>query len=133
MLLVSSYEPACSCVAARCGSSQYPQFDPCSPQSLQQLSGRASDQITEGRGFKSHLGLGFFPSLCVSQHLHNIILFWRGLYSEGFSKKGNFHFQINWASLILASKFTIFALFYFVYEGNLPSTSSPWLILGRAM
>ena len=32
MLLVSSYEPARGCVAARCGSSQYPQFDPCSPQ-----------------------------------------------------------------------------------------------------
>ena len=73
MLLVSSYEPAHGCVAARCGSGQYPQFDPCSPQSLQQLSGRASDQITQGRGFKSHLGLGFFPSLRVSQNLHNIM------------------------------------------------------------
>ena len=32
MLLVSSYEPARGSVAERCGSSQYPQFDPCSPQ-----------------------------------------------------------------------------------------------------
>ena len=38
MLLVSSYEPVRGCVAARCGSSQYPQFDPCSPHSLQELS-----------------------------------------------------------------------------------------------
>ena len=42
--------------------------------------------------------------------------------------KENFHFQIDWASLTLGSKFTIFALFYFVYEpeGNFPSTSSGW-------
>ena len=35
------------------------------------------------------------------------------------------HFKINWASLIVGSKFTISALFYFVFEGNFPSTS-PW-------
>ena len=34
-------------------------------------------------------------------------------------------FKIDWASLIVGSKFTIFALFYFVSEGNFPSTS-PW-------
>ena len=28
------------------------------------------------------------------------------------------HFKIDWASLIIGSKFTIFALFYFVFEGN---------------
>ena len=27
-------------------------------------------------------------------------------------------FKIDWASLIVRSKFTIFALFYFVFEGN---------------
>ena len=36
-------------------------------------------------------------------------------------------FKIDWtsqrASLIARSKFTIFALFYFVCEGNFPSTS----------
>ena len=32
-------------------------------------------------------------------------------------------FKIDWASLIVGSKFTIFALFYFVFEGNFPSTS----------
>ena len=31
--------------------------------------------------------------------------------------------KIDWASLIVRSKFTIFALFYFVFEGNFPSTS----------
>ena len=33
--------------------------------------------------------------------------------------------KIDWASLIVRSKFTVFALFYFVFEGNFPSTS-PW-------
>ena len=32
-------------------------------------------------------------------------------------------FKIDWASLIVGSKFTILALFYFVFEGNFPSTS----------
>ena len=32
-------------------------------------------------------------------------------------------FKIDWASLIVGSKFTVFALFHFVFEGNFPSTS----------
>ena len=32
-------------------------------------------------------------------------------------------FKIDWASLIVGSKFTVFALFYFVFESNFPSTS----------
>ena len=32
-------------------------------------------------------------------------------------------FKIDWASLIVKSKITIFALFYLVFEGNFPSTS----------
>ena len=30
---------------------------------------------------------------------------------------------MDWASLIFGSKITVFALFYFVFEGNIPSTS----------
>ena len=37
--------------------------------------------------------------------------------------EGNLHFKIDWASLIVGRKFTIFALFYFVFEGNFLSTS----------
>ena len=33
--------------------------------------------------------------------------------------------KIEWANLIAGSKFTVFSLFYFVFEGNFPSTS-PW-------
>ena len=34
-------------------------------------------------------------------------------------------FEIDWTSLIVGSKFTVFALLYFVLEGNFPS-ASPW-------
>ena len=42
---------------------------------------------------------------------------------RGLSTEGNFRFKTNWASLIVGSKFTVFVLFYFVFEGNFPSTS----------
>ena len=32
--------------------------------------------------------------------------------------EGNLRFKIDWASLIVGRKFTFFALFYFVFEGN---------------
>ena len=37
----------------------------------------------------------------------------------------NLRYKIDWASLIVESKFTGFAVFYFVFEDNFPSTS-PW-------
>ena len=39
-------------------------------------------------------------------------------------------FKIDWANLIAGSKFTIFALSYFVFESNFPSTSPLGLIFG---
>ena len=33
-------------------------------------------------------------------------------------------FKIDWASHVIGSKFTVFALLYFVFEGNFPSTST---------
>ena len=44
---------------------------------------------------------------------------------RGLSTEGNLRFKIDWASLIVGSKFTVFALFYFVFEGNFPNTR-PW-------
>ena len=38
-------------------------------------------------------------------------------------------FKTDWASLIVGSKFTVFALFYFVFDGNCPSTSPQGLYL----
>ena len=42
---------------------------------------------------------------------------------RGLSTEGSLRFKIDWASLIVGSKFTIFALFYLVFEGNFSSTS----------
>ena len=39
--------------------------------------------------------------------------------------EGNLRFKIDRASLIVGSKFIVFALVYFVVEGNFPSTSPP--------
>ena len=44
--------------------------------------------------------------------------FLRGLYTEG-----NLRFKTDWASHIVGRKFTVFACFYFVFEGNFPSMS----------
>ena len=37
--------------------------------------------------------------------------------------EGNLRSKIDWASLIVGGKFTVFALFSFAFEGNFPSTS----------
>ena len=37
--------------------------------------------------------------------------------------EGNLSFNIDWASLLVGSEFSVFALFYLVFEGNFPSTS----------
>ena len=37
--------------------------------------------------------------------------------------EGNLRFKIDWANFIVGSKFIVFALFYFVFEGNFPRTS----------
>ena len=43
---------------------------------------------------------------------------------RGLSTDGNLRFTPDWVSLIVGSKFTVFALFYFVFESNFPITSS---------
>ena len=42
---------------------------------------------------------------------------------RGLSTEGHLRLQIDWASLIFRSKFTFFALFHFVFEGNFRRTS----------
>ena len=32
--------------------------------------------------------------------------------------EGNLRFKLDWASLVVGRKFTVFAVFYFVLEGN---------------
>ena len=44
---------------------------------------------------------------------------------EGLIYGGNLRLYIDWVSLIVRRKFDVFALFYFVFEDNFPSTSLP--------
>ena len=44
----------------------------------------------------------------------------------------NLRFKIDWASLIVGRKCTVFTLFYFVFEGNFPSTSPRGAYIWRA-
>ena len=47
--------------------------------------------------------------------------------------EGNLRFKIDWAILIVGSKFTVFALFYFVFEGNFQVQAPGELIFGGAI
>ena len=47
--------------------------------------------------------------------------------------EGNLRFKIDWASLIDGRKFTIFALFYFVFECNSEHKPAGGLIFGGAI
>ena len=38
--------------------------------------------------------------------------------ADTLTMEGNLRFKIDWASLIVGRKFTVFALSYFVFEGN---------------
>ena len=42
---------------------------------------------------------------------------------RSLSMEGNLSFKIDWASLKVESKSIVFALFYFAFEGNFPSTT----------
>ena len=65
------------------------------------------------------------PGLYFSKALFEGLIFGGTYIPKGLSTEGNLRFKIDWASLIVESKLTVFALFYFVFEGNFPSTS-PW-------
>ena len=39
--------------------------------------------------------------------------------------EGNLRFKIDWASFIVERKFTVFALLYFVFEGNFQRQAPP--------
>ena len=47
--------------------------------------------------------------------------------------EGNLGFKIDWASLTFGRKFTVFALFYFVFEGYFQVQAPRGLIFGGAI
>ena len=63
--------------------------------------------------------------LYFSKALFEGLIFEGTCIRRGLSTEANLRVKIDSASLIVGSKFTIFALFYFVFEGNFPSTSPP--------
>ena len=52
---------------------------------------------------------------------------------EGLLYGGKLAFQNRWASLIVGRKLTVFALFYFVFEGNFQVQAPAVLIFGGAI
>ena len=52
------------------------------------------------------------------------LLFGGAYIRRGLSTEGNLRYKLDWASLIVGGKFTVFTLFYFAFEGNLLSTSA---------
>ena len=52
---------------------------------------------------------------------------------RGLSTEGNLRFKIDWASLIVGRKFTVFTLFCFVFEGNFQVQAPGGLIFGGAI
>ena len=71
--------------------------------------------------------------LCFSRALFERLIFGGAFIRRGLSTEGNLGFKINWASLIVESRFTVFALFYFVFEDNFPGISPGGLIFGGAI
>ena len=61
--------------------------------------------------------------LYFSKALFEGLIFGGAYIRRGLSMEGNLRLKIDWASLTVEGKFTVFALFYFVFEGNIPSTS----------
>ena len=47
--------------------------------------------------------------------------------------EGNLRFKIEWARLTVGRKFTVFALFYLVFEGNFRVQAPRGLIYGGAI
>ena len=47
--------------------------------------------------------------------------------------EGNLRFKIDWASLTVGRKFTVFTLFYFVFKGNFQVQAPRGLIFGGAI
>ena len=69
--------------------------------------------------------------LYFSKALFEGLIFGGAYIRRGLSTEGNLRFKIDLASL--GRKFTVFALFYFVFEGNFQVQSPEGLIFGGAI
>ena len=57
--------------------------------------------------------------------LFEVLIFGGAYIQWGLSTEGNLRFKVDWASHIVGSKFTVFALFYVVFEGNFQKYKPP--------
>ena len=75
------------------------------------------------------------PGTFFSNALFEGLIFGGAYIRRDLSTEGNFLFKIDWASLIVGGKFTVFALFYFVqvFEGNFKVQAPGELIFGGAI
>ena len=71
--------------------------------------------------------------LYFSKALFEGLIFGGAYIRRSLSMEGNLRFKINWASVIVGSKFTVFALFYFVFEDNFQIQAPGGLIFGGAI
>ena len=67
--------------------------------------------------------------LYFSKALFEGLIFGGAYIQRGLSTEGNLRFKIDWASLIVGSKFTVLALFYFVFEDNFQVQAPRGLII----
>ena len=71
--------------------------------------------------------------LYFSKTLFKGLIFGGAYIWRSVSMERNLRFKINWASVIVGSKFTVFALFYFVFEDNFQIQAPGGLIFGGAI
>ena len=57
--------------------------------------------------------------------------FLKGLIFKGLMYRGKFAFQNRLGWLVAGRKFTVFALFYFVFEGNFQVQAPQWAYIQR--
>ena len=63
--------------------------------------------------------------LYFSKALFEGVIFGGAYIQRGLSTEGNLRFKLYWASLIVGRKFTVFALFYFVFVANFQVQALP--------
>ena len=80
-----------------------PTPEPLSPSSKKLVSGSLCNHTDKPWG------------LYFSKALFEGFIFGGVYIRRGLSMEGNLRFKIDWASLIVGNKFTVFALFYFVF------------------
>ena len=81
------------------------------------------------------LGVFFFlnQEYCKIPKISPAAYIFQRPFLRGLSMEGILCFKIDWANLIVGRKFTVFALFYLVFEGNF-QVQAPWgLIYGGAI